>query len=46
MKLGISLGRAAINDAAFMACAEAKIDGLEISLGTKNDADGFDFAFA
>ena len=44
MKLGKSLGRACITEADFKACAEAKIDGLEISLGTKNDADGFDFA--
>lgn len=46
MKLGISLGRSNINEDVFRQCKEAGIDGVEISLGTKEDADGFDFAFA
>ena len=46
MKLGKSLGRSCINAETFKLCKNAGIDGIEISLGTKNDADGFDFAAA
>ena len=46
MKLGISLGRPNINADTFKKCRDAGIDGIEISLGSKETADGFDFVAA
>ncbi|MBE6592395.1 MAG: sugar phosphate isomerase/epimerase [Ruminococcaceae bacterium] len=46
MKLGISLGRPNINADTFKKCRNAGIDGIEISLGAKENADGFDFLAA